>query len=226
MPDRASMTGRVRSGASRAKGAGEEALDRLTRSVEAAQDALKDLRKEVSRGTRDVLKDLETTLKDARQNLRSVSRTVSKDLQQVQQALTTGKSAPTRPARPRPSVTAASSRRRGTTATRSRGAGKPRTTRRRAPASTAGGRSPTNKAALEQAEPTAGPTEREPPVELAAERKTGSAGKGAAPAPQAPGQAAEETGSATEPVVSAEPAPEPTAEETIAAEAADQQPTT
>ena len=66
MPDRASMTGRVRSGASRARGAGDEALDRLTRSVEAAQDALKDLRKEVSRGTRDVLKDLDTTLKDAR----------------------------------------------------------------------------------------------------------------------------------------------------------------
>ena len=77
MPDRAIVPGRVRGGASRAKGTGEDALDRLTRSVEAAQEALKDLRKEVSRGTREVLKDLDTTLKDARRNLRSVSKTVS-----------------------------------------------------------------------------------------------------------------------------------------------------
>jgi hypothetical protein len=41
MPDRAIVPRRVRGGASRAKGTGEEALDRLTRSVEAAQDALK-----------------------------------------------------------------------------------------------------------------------------------------------------------------------------------------
>jgi sugar-specific transcriptional regulator TrmB len=115
MPDRAIVPRRVRGGASRAKGTGEEALDRLTRSVEAAQDALKDLRKELSRGTREILKDLDTTLKDARRNLRSVSSTVSNDLQQVQRALTTAKPASTRATRSRPSTTAASARRKRTT---------------------------------------------------------------------------------------------------------------
>jgi hypothetical protein len=96
MPDRATVTKRVRGGASRARNAGEVSFERLTQSVEAAQAALKDLRKEVSKGTRDVLKDLDVTLKDARKSVRSVSRTVSKDLAEIQQAL--GGSKPARPA--------------------------------------------------------------------------------------------------------------------------------
>ena len=91
MPQTASVGGRVRGGASRARHAGQGALDRLTQSVEAAEVALKDLRKEVSKGSRDVLGDLETTLKDARKDLRSVRSTVAKDLAQIEQALVTGK---------------------------------------------------------------------------------------------------------------------------------------
>lgn len=93
MPARTTVTTRVRGSASRARGAGEASLERLTHSVEAAQTALKDLRKELSKGSRDVLGDLDMTLKDARKNLRSVSRTVSKDLEEIQQALTAGKPA-------------------------------------------------------------------------------------------------------------------------------------
>src|SRR4051812_9234087 len=91
MPERTTVTRSVRGGASRARDGGQAALDRLTQSVEAAQAALKDLRKELSKGTRDVLEDLDTTLKDARKNVRSVSRTVTKDLEQIQHALATGK---------------------------------------------------------------------------------------------------------------------------------------
>jgi hypothetical protein len=99
MPARATVTKRVRGGASRARGAGEASFERLTQSVEAAQVALKDLRKELSKGTRDVLGDLDVTLKDARKHLRSVSRTVSKDLDEIQHALTAGKPARARTAR-------------------------------------------------------------------------------------------------------------------------------
>lgn len=79
-------------------GAGDKALERLHQSVDAAEAALKDVRSEMSRGSRELLKDLETTLRDARKNLRSVSRRVSKDLGEVQQAVT-GKKA-TRQRRP------------------------------------------------------------------------------------------------------------------------------
>jgi hypothetical protein len=99
MPARATVTKRVRGGASRARGAGEASFERLTQSVEAAQVALKDLRKELSKGTRDVLGDLDVTLKDARKHLRSVRRTVSKDLDEIQHALTAGKPARARTAR-------------------------------------------------------------------------------------------------------------------------------
>jgi hypothetical protein len=93
MPARATVTKRVRGGASRARGAGEASFERLTLSVDAAEAALKDLRKELSKGTRDVLEDLDKTLRDARKNLRTVSRTVSKDLAEIQHALAAGKPA-------------------------------------------------------------------------------------------------------------------------------------
>jgi hypothetical protein len=115
MPARATVTKRVRGGASRAKGAGEASFERLTQSVEAAQGALKDLRKELSKGTRDVLGDLDVTLRDARKNLRSVSRTVSKDLDEIQHALTAGKPARARTARKTKTGKPATARTRTTT---------------------------------------------------------------------------------------------------------------
>jgi predicted nucleic acid-binding Zn-ribbon protein len=121
------VTKRVRGGASRARGAGEASFERLTQSVEAAQVALKDLRKELSKGTRDVLGDLDVTLKDARKHLRSVSRTVSKDLDEIQHALTAGKPARARTARKATTGKPATARTR-TTAPKAR---TPRATKRR-----------------------------------------------------------------------------------------------
>jgi hypothetical protein len=68
--------------------AGDAALDRLGGSLDAAQEALGDLRRELSKGGRDVLKDLDALLRDARKNLRSARRTLVKDLEQVQKAAT------------------------------------------------------------------------------------------------------------------------------------------
>lgn len=69
------------------------ALNRLEKSIDAAQTALKDLRTELGRGGRDLVRDLDRTLTDARKNLRSLSRTVAKDVGQIQKAAT-----PRRPA--------------------------------------------------------------------------------------------------------------------------------
>jgi hypothetical protein len=65
------------------------ALNRLEKSIDAAQAALKDLRTELGRGGRDLVKDLDRTLTDARKNVRSLSKTVTKDLGKLQKAATT-----------------------------------------------------------------------------------------------------------------------------------------
>jgi hypothetical protein len=82
----------------RAKQAGSAALDRLRASIEAAETALKDLRGEVSRNSRNLLKDIGTTLKATRRNLTRSRRRIAKDLEQIEQALVKGKAA----ARPAP----------------------------------------------------------------------------------------------------------------------------
>jgi hypothetical protein len=64
----------------------DAALDRLGGSLDAAQDALKDLRRELSKGGRDLLKDLDVLVRDARKNLRGARRTLVKDLDEVQKA--------------------------------------------------------------------------------------------------------------------------------------------
>jgi ABC-type transporter Mla subunit MlaD len=63
-----------------------DALGRLSDSIEAAQAALKDLRAEMPRGSRDLVKDVDRTLRDARKNLRRTSRRIATDLDEVQQA--------------------------------------------------------------------------------------------------------------------------------------------
>jgi hypothetical protein len=91
---------------------GPEALGRLTDSIEAAQAALKDLRSEMSRGSRELLKDVDVTLRDARKNLRRTSRRIAKDLEEVQLA-----------ARGKPTTTAQRGTSRRGTARRSPGPG-------------------------------------------------------------------------------------------------------
>lgn len=47
---------------------------------------MKDVRKEMSRGSRELLADVENMLREARKNLRRVSGRVTKDLEEVQKA--------------------------------------------------------------------------------------------------------------------------------------------
>ena len=68
-------------------------LDRLGGSLDAAQEALKDLRRELSKGGGDLLKDLDALLRDARKNLREARRLLVKDLEEVRKAAA-GKRAP------------------------------------------------------------------------------------------------------------------------------------
>ncbi len=84
-PKRSGSTTRRASTAKRGKG--HTALDRLTKSVDAAQDALKDLRGEMGRSSSSILKDVDKQLKDARKSLRSTSKSVLKDLDDLQQKL-------------------------------------------------------------------------------------------------------------------------------------------
>jgi predicted nucleic acid-binding Zn-ribbon protein len=64
------------------------ALSRLEKSIDAAEAALRDLRTELGRGGRDLVKDLDKTLRDSRKNLRSLSRTVASDVAKLQKAAT------------------------------------------------------------------------------------------------------------------------------------------
>ena len=174
MPQRTTATRAVRGGASRARDVGQTAFDRLTQSLEVAQAALKDLRRELSMGTRDVLDDLDTTLKDARKNVRSVSRTVTKDLEQIQQALTTGKPAEPRAARPPKTTAKTTTARKRTTAAKTTTARKTTAAAKAAPArkTTAAGARRTSPRA---AEPPAAPGEHKPPTAPTADKENGSA---------------------------------------------------
>ena len=165
MPQRTTATRAVRGGASRARDAGQTAFDRLTQSLEAAQAALKDLRRELSKGTRDVLDDLDTTLKDARTNVRNVRRTVTKDLEQIQRALTAGEPAEPRAARPRKTAAKPTTARKRTAAAKAAPARK---------TTAAGARSTSPRAA----KPTAAPSEQWPPTAPTADNENGSATAG------------------------------------------------
>jgi ABC-type transporter Mla subunit MlaD len=92
---------------------GEKSLQRLHESIEAAERAVKDVRTEMGRGSRTLLKDVEATLRDARKSLRSVNRAVAKDLQEVHQAARGRKPAPRR--KPATQRKAGTSRRRSAT---------------------------------------------------------------------------------------------------------------
>ena len=83
MAERKTQTRRPATRQRGAASGGPDALGRLNDSIEAAQAALKDLRSEMSRGSRDLLKDLDKALRDARKNLGRTSRRIAKDLDEV-----------------------------------------------------------------------------------------------------------------------------------------------
>jgi hypothetical protein len=106
---------------------GGPALDRLGGSIEAAQEALKDLRHELSKGGRDLVRDLDVLLRDARKNLRGVQRTLIKDLDEMQKAATGKRRPMSKPAKRTPAATASAKRVAGkrTSATKRTGASSP-----------------------------------------------------------------------------------------------------
>lgn len=93
----------------RARQAGNAAFDRLRASIEAAETALKELQGEVSRDSRDLLKDMAKTLRTTRRSLTRSRGRIVKDLEQIQQALVKGKSP--RPAAKRPAAKRATAKR-------------------------------------------------------------------------------------------------------------------
>jgi hypothetical protein len=105
---------------------GGPALDRLGGSIEAAQEALKDPRRELSMGGRDLVRDLDVLLRDARKNLRGVQRTLIKDLEEMQKAAA-GRRPRAKPAKRTPAATASAKRVAGkrTSATKRTGASSP-----------------------------------------------------------------------------------------------------
>jgi hypothetical protein len=83
-PKRQARRPATRRGAGAAKG-GPDALGRLSDSLDSTQAALKDLRSQMSRGSRELLKEVDQTLRDARKNLGRTRRRIAKDLEGVQQ---------------------------------------------------------------------------------------------------------------------------------------------
>jgi hypothetical protein len=75
----------------RAKKAGNSALDRLQTSIDAAESALKDLRREVGRESQERLKDVGTQLTATRRNLTRSRNRIMKDLEQFEHRLMKGK---------------------------------------------------------------------------------------------------------------------------------------
>jgi hypothetical protein len=61
----------------------EEPLERINRSIDAAEVAVKDLRAGAEKGTRDLIRDLERTLKHARANTERVGKAISKDVRRA-----------------------------------------------------------------------------------------------------------------------------------------------
>jgi len=105
--------------ASRARAASKEpvALKRLNSSLDAAQEALADLRKDtgrdVSQGARDLYKDLRTFISSARRDSSKLGKALARDLEQAEKRLASGTSgtrAPTRTASRRPKTQTSSRR--------------------------------------------------------------------------------------------------------------------
>src|SRR5271168_1457542 len=110
----------------RAKQAGSAALDRLRASIEAAENALKDLQGEVSRDSRDLLKDIGKTLKATQRNLTRSRRRIAKDIEHLEHALVKGKA----PSRSAANGTASAARLSASKAARKKRAAKRTTTKR------------------------------------------------------------------------------------------------
>jgi hypothetical protein len=95
----------------RAKKAGNSALDRLQTSIDSAETALKDLRREVGRESQERLKDVGTTLTATRKNLTRSRNRIMKDLEQFEHRLMKGKAKGKAKAKPKARVRSAPKKR-------------------------------------------------------------------------------------------------------------------
>jgi len=58
----------------------DASIDRIEKSIDAAEAAAKDLRAGAAKGSHDLVRDLERTLHNAKANARRIGKAVSKDL--------------------------------------------------------------------------------------------------------------------------------------------------
>jgi hypothetical protein len=65
----------------------DASVDRIEKSIDAAEAAAKDLRAGAAKGSRDLVRDLERALRNAKANARRAGRAVSKD---IDKAMRTG----------------------------------------------------------------------------------------------------------------------------------------
>ena len=66
----------------------ESGLDRLETSLDAAQDAATALRRDMTRGTRDMAKNVEALLAATRKDARKLATAIRRDLADLQKAVT------------------------------------------------------------------------------------------------------------------------------------------
>src|SRR3954466_12764341 len=97
--------------------ASQKTWTRLTKSFDTAEDALKELRKELGRGGKEVFKDLEKALKDSRKTAGSAQKAAAKQAEVLQRVVTTGRK--TKPAAKRASSGGSRSTAKRSTAKRS-----------------------------------------------------------------------------------------------------------
>lgn len=71
----------------------EGSVERIERSIDAAEAAAKDLRTGTEKGSRDLVRDLERTLRNAKTNARRVGRAMAKDIDRARGAGTKTKAA-------------------------------------------------------------------------------------------------------------------------------------
>src|SRR4051794_8654738 len=111
MAQRSATVSRAAAGAkTRArKVVGPKAIGRLEKSLDAAEIALKDLRKELGRGGSTAVKDLDTALKNSRKSFTSARRTIMSDIEKLQKAATKG-TPPKRAGSARPATRSAASK--------------------------------------------------------------------------------------------------------------------
>ena len=79
---------------------GNVSLDRLDKSLDSAQKALAEVRKDLSRGGHDLLKDLQKRIGDTRRDARGLTKSLRAELEQLgrtaKRRAGAGKKAPTR----------------------------------------------------------------------------------------------------------------------------------